>query len=112
MTNTDLIITDSAAQRIQQQSACKQNPQLCLRVCVESGGCSGFKYIFTFEDAPLQGDDHLFEHAGTKCVIDTLSLSLIGGSELDYVETLGQAGFVIKNPAATARCGCGASFSL
>jgi iron-sulfur cluster insertion protein len=111
MVDKNLIITDSAAKRINQQASKQENVNLSLRIIVESGGCSGFKYVFKFTDENLE-DDKIFLHQGAKVVIDELSLSLISGSKLDYVETLGQAGFEIKNPNAKARCGCGTSFSL
>jgi iron-sulfur cluster insertion protein len=107
----NFIITDAAAKRINQQVKKQQNVNLFLRIIVESGGCSGFKYIFKFTDEN-QEDDKTFLHQEAKVIIDELSLSLISGSQLDYVETLGQAGFEIKNPNAKARCGCGTSFSL
>lgn len=78
-----------------------------LRVSVLGGGCSGFQYRFDFDPA-LAGDDRVFGNV----VIDETSLGLLGGSMLDYTEELGGAAFEIKNPNATASCGCGNSFSI
>lgn len=80
-----------------------------LRITVLGGGCSGFQYKYVFDTT--QGDDDLLL-AGGAVIIDEMSLSLIEGSTLDYVEDLGSAGFEIRNPNATARCGCGNSFSI
>ncbi|MBN8543277.1 MAG: iron-sulfur cluster assembly accessory protein [Alphaproteobacteria bacterium] len=78
-----------------------------LRVSVKGGGCSGFQYMLDF-DTQLNDDDMQF---GT-VVVDTTSLELLKESTLDYVESLGSAAFEIKNPNATAKCGCGNSFSV
>ena len=81
-----------------------------LRVSVSGGGCSGFQYGFTF-DANTTPDDHLFEKDGVTVVVDDVSLDLLNGAELDFVVDLIGSSFQVKNPNATASCGCGASFS-
>ncbi len=83
-----------------------------LRVSVEGGGCSGFQYKYEFDTAPVAADDVVVERDGAKVVIDSVSLGMAEGSELDYVEELGGAFFAIKNPNATASCGCGNSFAV
>lgn len=84
-----------------------------LRVAVDGGGCSGFQYRFDFDDKPLNDDDIIIEREkGVQVVIDKISLDYLKGSQLDYVETLGAAAFEIKNPNATASCGCGNSFAV
>ncbi len=84
---------------------------LMLRVSVAGGGCSGFQYGFSFDDA-VNGDDTVFDQGGVKVVVDECSLDLLAGSEIDWVETLAGASFQIKNPNASSSCGCGSSFSI
>jgi iron-sulfur cluster insertion protein len=90
----------------------EQSPEsVFLRIEVQGGGCSGFQYNYQFDTTPQDGD-FIIEKLGAKVVVDTTSLPFIEGSQLDYVETLGSAAFEIKNPNATANCGCGNSFSV
>ncbi len=106
-----LAISDSAARRIEFLITQDGRPGLMLRLSVSGGGCSGFQYGFTFDDAATD-DDHVFEHMGVKLVTDDCSLDLLNGATLDYVEDLMAAAFQIKNPNATASCGCGSSFAV
>jgi iron-sulfur cluster insertion protein len=104
-------ISDSAAQRIAQLSRLEGKPGLMLRVSVSGGGCSGFQYGFDF--AEQVGDaDRTFERDGVTVVIDEISLELLNGSQIDFVEDLIGSYFEIKNPNASSSCGCGASFSI
>lgn len=103
-------ISDSAAKRIM-FLATKEKAPVFLRIEVEGGGCSGFQYHMDF-DTIKKDDDLLFENDGAKVVIDPTSLPFVAGSILDYVETMSAAAFEIKNPNATANCGCGNSFSV
>lgn len=89
----------------------KQGINRFLRVAVDGGGCSGFSYRFDFADAPNE-DDLLIERDGARIVIDEMSLEFLTGSEIDYSRELIGAAFKIKNPNATANCGCGTSFSI
>jgi iron-sulfur cluster insertion protein len=82
-----------------------------LRVYVTGGGCSGFQYGFSFEEA-LAEDDSVIDAGGISVVIDALSYPYLAGSELDYVEGLDGSRFQVRNPNATTTCGCGSSFSL
>lgn len=104
-------ISASAAKRIAFLLGKEASPEAKLRVSVKGGGCSGFQYEFGF-DSEQHEDDILFEKDGAKVLIDTMSLEFINGSVLDYIETLGAAHFEIRNPQATATCGCGNSFSV
>jgi iron-sulfur cluster insertion protein len=104
-------ITEKAARRIAALMAEEANPDLMLRIAVSGGGCSGFQYGFSLDNARLE-DDLLFERAGIKVVIDPTSLELIQGAELDFVEELVGSSFQVRNPNATSSCGCGNSFSL
>ena len=91
--------------------AAEDNDDLMLRVTVSGGGCSGFQYGFSFEDA-VNDDDRVFERDGVRVVVDAVSLDFLAGAELDYVEELIGAYFAVKNPNATSSCGCGTSFSI
>jgi iron-sulfur cluster assembly accessory protein len=82
-----------------------------LRIVVDTGGCYGFQYNFQME-SDLQSDDLTFEVDGVTVAVDSISYDFIKGSEVDYVEELIGASFVIKNPKASSSCGCGSSFSV
>lgn len=87
------------------------SPSLKLRIAVLGGGCSGFQYVFTFDDTHAE-DDHVFGDKESLVIIDGISLDFLKGAELDYEEELIGATFIIKkNPQAVSSCGCGASFS-
>ena len=110
-TNENFIISENAASRISQLIQEEENKNVRLRISVLGGGCSGFQYNYDFDDSEEE-DDNIFEKSGVEVVIDSMSLEYVKGSMLDYVETLGSAAFEIKNPNATANCGCGNSFSV
>jgi len=110
MSAEPLILTPSAAKRIALISQ-KQSRPAILRLAVEGGGCSGFQYKFDLADSP-DADDSVSETDGVKLVVDSVSLDLIGGSTVDFVESLGGAAFKVENPQAAAGCGCGASFGI
>ena len=82
-----------------------------MRVAVEGGGCSGFQYIFSFDDE-RQEDDNVFFNDGVEVVVDDVSLELLRGGELDYIEELIGSYFQVNNPNASSSCGCGTSFSI
>lgn len=107
----NLTVSPSAAKRVRILIDAEGNPALMLRLSVSGGGCSGFQYKFSL-DAEQQDDDRIFEQDGVKVVIDECSLELISGSTLDYAQDLMAAAFVVRNPQATATCGCGSSFSM
>jgi len=105
-----LVFTDSAANKVKQLIEEEGNPDLKLRVFVTGGGCSGFQYGFTFDEA-VSDDDTTMEKGGVTLLIDPMSLQYLMGAEIDYQENIEGAQFVIKNPNATSTCGCGSSFS-
>jgi iron-sulfur cluster insertion protein len=108
----DFRVSASAARRIAALVAAEgSNQNLSLRVAVSGGGCSGFQYGFTLDDA-RRDDDQVFERDGVGVLVDDVSLELLRGSELDFVEDLIGSYFVVKNPNATSTCGCGSSFSI
>jgi iron-sulfur cluster assembly accessory protein len=96
-------LSESAARRIQTISAREGRP-LMLRVAVEGGGCSGFQYQFDLVDA-AQDDDLKVERDGAAAVVDIVSLALLGGSEIDFVDELAGAEFRVRNPNAKSSCG-------
>ncbi len=102
-------LTERAARKIQ-DLASKKGAVPVLRVKVGAGGCSGMSYEFAVGDAPADGD-LVFEAFGAKAVTDPRSDFFIGGSEVDWAESLMASGFVIRNPQATSTCSCGKSFS-
>src|SRR5262249_27778544 len=106
-----LVFTDSAAAKVADLVAEEGNPELKLRVFVQGGGCSGFQYGFTFDEA-VNDDDTQMSKNGVTLLIDAMSLQYLMGAEIDYKEDLQGAQFVIKNPNATTTCGCGSSFSV
>jgi iron-sulfur cluster insertion protein len=106
-----LVFTDSAADKVRDLVAEEGNPDLKLRVFVQGGGCSGFQYGFTFDEA-VNDDDTQMQKNGVTLLIDSMSLQYLTGAEIDYKEDLQGAQFVIKNPNATTTCGCGSSFSV
>ena len=108
--NQTVTLSESAAKRIQAISEREGHPVM-LRVAVEGGGCSGFQYQFDLVDA-AQDDDLKVERDGAAAVVDIVSLALLGGSEIDFVDELAGAEFRVRNPNAKSSCGCGVSFSI
>src|SRR5438105_957745 len=106
-----ITISDSAARRIAVLKAQEAAEGAFLRIAVSGGGCSGFQYGLSF-DEETNPDDMVFEHGGERVVVDEVSLELLAGSEVDFVEDLMGASFQIKNPNAASSCGCGNSFSI
>lgn len=105
-----LTLTPAAAKRVA-AIAHKQAKPAILRLSVEGGGCSGFQYKFGLADA-ADGDDLVSETEGVQLVVDPVSLDLVAGSTVDFVESLGGAAFKVENPQAAAGCGCGSSFGI
>ncbi len=104
-------ISDSAARRIAQLVESENNTALMLRVIVSGGGCSGFQYGFTLDES-RNDEDVVFESNGVRVVVDDLSLDLLQGSRLEYVDELIGSFFKLENPNAASTCGCGSSFSV
>ncbi|WP_411287985.1 iron-sulfur cluster insertion protein ErpA [Phenylobacterium sp.] len=110
MTTTDVTLSSSAAQRIRAIGQA-EGRAVMLRVAVDGGGCSGFQYQFDLVDQP-QDDDLKIERDGAAALVDVVSLALLKGSEIDFVDELAGAEFKIRNPNAKSSCGCGVSFSI
>ena len=103
-------LTPSAAARVAAIAARQAKPAI-LRLSVEGGGCSGFQYKFGLADV-VESDDSIAETDGVRLVIDPMSLGLVAGAAVDYVESLGGSAFKVTNPNAASGCGCGSSFSV
>ena len=110
MTTQDLTLSSAAAQRLQAISA-KEGHPVMLRIAVEGGGCSGFQYLFDLVDH-ANDDDLRIERDGSAALVDEMSLVLLKGSEIDFVDELAGAEFKVRNPNAKSSCGCGVSFSI
>ena len=107
---TDISMTANAARRVA-EIATKLGKAPVLRLSVEGGGCSGFQYKFGMADT-VEADDIRAEGDGASLVVDPISLDLVRGSAIDFVESLGGKSFQVTNPQAQAGCGCGSSFSV
>ena len=107
---TNVTLSERAAKRIARILSAEPGGT-ALRISVSGGGCSGFQYGFDL-DQMRASDDIVVERDGAVVVIDAVSLPYMGGSEIDFVDDLIGQSFQIKNPNATASCGCGTSFSI
>ena len=105
-----LTLSPAAAARIS-AIAERQGKPAILRLSVEGGGCSGFQYKFNLADG-AEGDDSITQTDGVTLIVDAMSLDLVAGCVVDYVESLGGAAFRVENPQAAASCGCGSSFAV
>lgn len=105
-----LTLSQSAAERIRAIGEREGKPVM-LRVAVEGGGCSGFQYLFDLVDQ-AEADDLKIERDGSTALVDIVSLALLTGSEIDFVDELAGAEFRVRNPNAKSSCGCGVSFSI
>jgi iron-sulfur cluster insertion protein len=101
-----------ACERIRELIEDEGNPGLKLRVFVEGGGCSGFKYGFTFEEDEAQDDDTVLIQHGITVIVDPLSLGYLDGAVINYKTDMLTSKFTVDNPRATTTCGCGESFTV
>lgn len=106
-----LTFTDNAASKVKALIKEEGNNSLKLRVYITGGGCAGFQYGFTFDENVNDGDTEI-ENSGVSLVVDPMSYQYLMGAEVDYVEGLQGAQFLIRNPNASTTCGCGSSFSV
>ena len=106
-----IVLTENAARRIAILRDQEQAENAFLRITVSGGGCSGFQYGFAF-DEQRNANDFVFERNGVAVVVDDVSLGLLNGAEVDFVEDLMGASFQVYNPNAASSCGCGNSFSI
>ncbi|MBF0369669.1 MAG: iron-sulfur cluster insertion protein ErpA [Magnetococcales bacterium] len=105
-----LTLTENATKKLDGLIKAENNPDLKLRIFVQGGGCSGFQYGFAF-DEKADDNDITVEADGVQVLVDPLSMNYLRDAQVDYVEDLNGAQFVIKNPNAGSSCGCGQSFT-
>ena len=110
MAETDIALTPSAAARVAAIAA-RQGRKPILRLAVDGGGCAGFQYRFGLADE-VEAGDLAVEQDGVTLVVDEMTLDLVRGGAVDFVESLGGAAFQVRNPNAASGCGCGSSFSI
>jgi iron-sulfur cluster insertion protein len=110
MSEPQISLTKNAARRVAAIAERQRKPAI-LRLAVDGGGCAGFTYKFELAPEP-QSDDEVVETDGVKLLVDPISLDLVRGSAVDFVEDLGGAAFKVTNPNAQSGCGCGSSFSV
>ena len=106
----EIALSERAANKVRQLIS-EEGDDLKLRVFITGGGCSGFSYGFTFDEA-VADDDAVVEREGVTMVVDSLSYPYLSGSMVDYREDLQGAQFVVSNPNAASTCGCGNSFAI
>ena len=107
--NKNLIITEAAQNRVKAHRKEAGNEALNLRITVQGGGCAGFEYIFDWDDKIKESEDLLFENS---VITDDISIDMMAGATVDYIENINGSDFIIQNPNATSGCGCGTSFSI
>jgi iron-sulfur cluster insertion protein len=105
-----ITLSENAAKRVAWIAERQQRPAI-LRLAIDGGGCAGFTYKFELAVA-AESDDEIAETDGVKLVVDPVSLELVKGSAVDFIEDLGGAAFRVTNPNAQSGCGCGSSFSI
>jgi len=110
VTKPQISLTENAAKRVAWIAERQRKPAI-LRLAVDGGGCAGFTYTFELADR-ADSADAVAETAGVKLIVDPVSLELVKGSAVDFVEDLGGAAFRVTNPNAQSGCGCGSSFSV
>ena len=108
---TPLLLSDSAVSRVRELVEEEGNEGLKLRVFVTGGGCSGFQYGFSFDEAQ-DDEDAVIEKGGMSLLVDPMSYQYLVGAIVDYQEGLQGAQFVVQNPSAKSTCGCGSSFTI
>jgi iron-sulfur cluster assembly accessory protein len=108
----NFVITEEAAVKLLELGKNRADSHIRLRIKVEGGGCSGFKYYYDFDSSNNPGDFVFHGSGGVEVAIDDISMGFLKDSELHYVEELGSAGFEIKSPNFKAKCGCGSSFAI
>ena len=107
---SEIALSPSAAARVAAIAARQAKPAI-LRLSVDGGGCAGFQYRFELAEV-VAADDEVARADGVTLVVDPISLDLVRGCTVDFVESLGGATFQVANPNAASGCGCGTSFSI
>ena len=108
---SEITLSPAAAARVRWIADRKGEADAALRLAVDGGGCSGFTYRFALAEE-IDADDIITETDGVKLVVDPVSIDLVRGCIVDFVDSLGGSSFKVENPTAAAGCGCGSSFSV
>lgn len=111
MDGSQIVLTDATVAKVKELIAEEGSPDIKLRMFVQGGGCSGFQYGFTFDEATNE-DDVVVLRGGVTLLVDAMSIQYLFGATVDYQEDLDGSKFVINNPNAQSSCGCGSSFSV
>ncbi len=106
-----IILTERAAAKVRELRDDEGNPELKLRVYITGGGCAGFSYGFTFDEA-VNEDDTAVAREDVTLLVDAMSIQYLDGSQVDYEQGLMGSRFIVNNPNAATTCGCGSSFSV
>ena len=106
-----ITVTDQAIDRIKEVSKKKKQSKVFFRVSISGGGCQGFQYNFKFEEE-VNSDDQVFNFKNVQILVDKISLDILKGSKIDFVNDMVGSYFKIENPKASSTCGCGTSFSI
>ena len=106
-----ITVTETAANRIRNMAIDNHAPDSGVRIMIVGGGCSGLTYDMDFETKSQEGDQ-VFENAGVKVFVDSMSYAYLEGTEIDFVESFSFSGFHFNNPNAQKSCGCGSSFTV
>ncbi|HTE56050.1 MAG TPA: iron-sulfur cluster assembly accessory protein [Kofleriaceae bacterium] len=104
-----ILITEAAAREITRQRDKRGKPESAIRIGIRGGGCTGFSYLFEWDDKEPRATDKVFEQHGVKLVVDPKSYVYFQGTELDFVSSMMGHGFKFNNPNVKGSCGCGES---
>ena len=107
----EIELTERAAQVMRAQLSKRGTPEAAIRFGIRGGGCTGYSYMFQFEDTPRQ-NDHLTEKHGVKVVVDPKSMILVDGTRIDFETGIRGHGFKFQNPNVKDNCGCGESITF
>lgn len=102
-------ITEAAAAEIRRQRDKRGTPDAAIRIGIRGGGCTGFSYLFEWQDGEPRPTDKVFQEHGVKLVVDPKSYVYFQGTELDFVTSIMGHGFKFNNPNVKGTCGCGES---
>jgi iron-sulfur cluster assembly protein len=106
-----ITLTPEAAQEVKRLMEKEQKPNLALRIGVKGGGCSGFSYVLSLDEAAPKQYDQVFEQGGVKILVDMKSHLYLDGTTIGFKSALTGGGFEFNNPLAKKSCGCGTSFA-
>lgn len=111
-TTPQVMVTSRAAKVMRDQLARRGTPQAAIRLGIRGGGCTGYSYLFEYEDREPRASDHVFTRDGVRVVVDAKSMILLKGTEVDFETGIRGHGFKFNNPNIKDSCGCGESISF